>query len=81
LWRFSLCNTRSVGSCRTFIVGRVPLAVVVGTRDFTNACSPAAAFRLPDWRLLGSRRGDCGEQIRLALALLEDLGGGIILSI
>jgi hypothetical protein len=27
----------------------------------------------------GSRRGDCGEQFRLALALLEDLGDGGIL--
>jgi GTP cyclohydrolase II len=43
------------------------------TRDFTNARSRAAAFRLP------SRRCDCGEQLRLALALLEDLGGAIIL--
>jgi GTP cyclohydrolase II len=30
---------------------------------------------------LGSRRCDCGEQLRLALALLEDLGGGIILDL
>jgi GTP cyclohydrolase II len=61
------------------MVGWVPLAVIVGTRDFTNARSRAAAFRLPDWRLLGSGRCDCGEQLRLVLALLEDLGGGIIL--
>jgi GTP cyclohydrolase II len=38
-----------------------------------------ATFRLP-WRLLGSRAATAGEQLRLALALLEDLGGGIILS-
>ena len=29
--------------------------------------------------VFGSRRCDCGDQLRLALALLEDLGGGIIL--
>jgi GTP cyclohydrolase II len=29
--------------------------------------------------VFGSRRCDCRDQIRLALALLEDLGGGIIL--
>jgi GTP cyclohydrolase II len=34
-----------------------------------------ATFRLP-WRLLGSRAATAGEQLRLALALLEDLGGG-----
>jgi GTP cyclohydrolase II len=61
-------------------VGWVPLAVIVGTRDFTNARSRSAAFRLPNWRLLGSRRCDCGEQLRLALALLKDLGGGIYLT-
>jgi GTP cyclohydrolase II len=29
--------------------------------------------------VFGSRRCDCGGQLRLVLALLEDLGGGIIL--
>jgi hypothetical protein len=29
--------------------------------------------------VFGSRRCDCGDQLRLALALLEDLGGGVIL--
>jgi GTP cyclohydrolase II len=29
--------------------------------------------------MLGSQRRDCGDQLRLALALLEELGGGIIL--
>ena len=30
-------------------------------------------------KVLGSRRCDCGDLLRLALALLEELGGGIIL--
>jgi len=29
--------------------------------------------------VFGSRRCDCGDQLRLAVALLEDLGGGVIL--
>jgi GTP cyclohydrolase II len=40
--------------------------------------SRAAAFRLLTGNVSGSRRCDCGDQLRLALALLEDLGGGII---
>src|SRR5260370_22042058 len=55
------------------------VAVVVGEPDFTNA----VPVRLHSARLtgdvFGSRRGGCGEQFRLALALLEDLGGGGIL--
>jgi GTP cyclohydrolase II len=29
--------------------------------------------------VFGSRRCDCGDQLRLALIRLEDLGGGVIL--
>jgi GTP cyclohydrolase II len=48
-------------------------------RRHRRDASRAAAFRLADWRLLGSRRCDRGEQLRLALAPLQELGVGIIL--
>jgi GTP cyclohydrolase II len=49
-------------------------------RPILRQCrSRAAAFHLPGWQHARSQRSDCGDQLRLALALLEELGGGIIL--
>ncbi len=59
--------TRFVVFC--YAMGGSPVAVVVGKPDFTNA----VPVRLHSARLtgdvFGSRRGGCGEQFRLALAL------------
>jgi GTP cyclohydrolase II len=59
--------------------GGTPIAVVVGSPDTTlpvpvrlhSACLTADVF--------GSRRCDCGDQLRLALVQLAQRGGGIVL--
>jgi len=59
--------------------GDDPVAVIVGTPDLSkpvpvrihSACLTGVVF--------GSRRCDCGDQLRLALARLQEAGGGIIL--
>jgi GTP cyclohydrolase II len=56
-----------------------PVAVVVGEPDFTNAVPVRLHSACLTGDVYGSRRGCCGEQFRLALAPLEDLGGGGIL--
>jgi GTP cyclohydrolase II len=53
-----------------FIVGKPNFAEPVPVR-LHSACLTGDVF--------GSRRCDCGDQLRLALIRLEDLGGGVIL--
>ncbi|HEV2956557.1 MAG TPA: GTP cyclohydrolase II [Xanthobacteraceae bacterium] len=61
------------------VVGGTATAVIVGAPDFLlpvpvrmhSACLTGDVF--------GSRRCDCGDQLRLALARLDEEGGGIIL--
>jgi len=69
--------TRFVVFC--YAMGGSPVAVVVGKPDFTNAVPVRLHSAWLTGDVYGSRRCDCGEQFRLALALLEDLGGGGIL--
>jgi GTP cyclohydrolase II len=60
-------------------LGNSPVAVIVGSPDFSrpvpvrlhSACLTGDAF--------GSRRCDCGDQLRLALKRLNEAGGGMIL--
>ena len=60
-------------------MGGSSVAIIVGKPNFTNP----VAVRLHSACLTGdvfaSRRCDCGDQLKLALARLEDMGGGIIL--
>jgi GTP cyclohydrolase II len=60
-------------------MGGSPVAVIVGRPDFTNAVPVRLHSACLTGDVFGSRRCDCGDQLRIALALLEDLGGGIIL--
>lgn len=61
----------ALGGCQTaIIVGTPDLAKPVPVR-LHSACLTGDVF--------GSRRCDCGDQLRLALAQLDELGGGIIL--
>jgi GTP cyclohydrolase II len=60
-------------------MGGSEIAIIVGKPDFTNAVPVRLHSACPTGDVFGSRRGDCGDQLRLALALLEDLGGGVIL--
>jgi GTP cyclohydrolase II len=70
-------NTRFVAFRDAF--GDSPVAVVVGNPDpslpvpvrLHSACLTGDVF--------GSRRCDCGDQLKLALARLQETGGGVIL--
>ena len=57
-------------SSAAIIVGKPDLSKPVPVR-LHSACLTGDVF--------GSRRCDCGDQLKLALARIEDLGGGIIL--
>jgi GTP cyclohydrolase II len=60
-------------------MGGSPVAIVVGRPDFTNAVPVRLHSACLTGDVFGSRRCDCGDQLRIALTLLEDLGGGVIL--
>ena len=60
-------------------MGGSPVAIVVGKPDFADAVPVRLHSACLTGDVFGSRRCDCGDQLRLALARLEDLGGGIIL--
>jgi GTP cyclohydrolase II len=60
-------------------MGGSPVAVIVGQPDFTNAVPVRLHSACLTGDVFGSRRCDCGDQLRLALARLEELGGGLIL--
>jgi GTP cyclohydrolase II len=60
-------------------IGGSQVAVIVGKPDFTKAVPVRLHSACLTGDVFGSRRCDCGDQLRLAVTLLEDLGGGIIL--
>jgi GTP cyclohydrolase II len=68
--RFVIFRDAMGGSSTAIIVGKPDPTKPVPVR-LHSACLTGDVF--------GSRRCDCGDQLRLALARLEDLGGGIIL--
>jgi GTP cyclohydrolase II len=68
--RFVVFRDAIGGSQAAIIVGRPDFAKPVPVR-LHSACLTGDVF--------GSRRCDCGDQLRLALATLESLGGGVIL--
>jgi GTP cyclohydrolase II len=55
------------------------LAIIVGKPDFTSPVPVRLHSACLTGDVFGSRRCDCGDQLKLALARLEDVGGGIIL--
>jgi GTP cyclohydrolase II len=59
--------------------GDDPVAVIVGTPDFSKPVAVRIHSACLTGDVFGSRRCDCGDQLRLALARLEEAGGGIIL--
>src|SRR5207344_3342321 len=60
-------------------MGGSPVAVIVGKPDFATAVPVRLHSACLTGDVFGSRRCDCGDQLRLALTRLEDLGGGVIL--
>jgi GTP cyclohydrolase II len=60
-------------------LGGTPVAVIVGKPDVAQAVSVRLHSACLTGDVFGSRRCDCGDQLRLALAQLQQHGGGIIL--
>src|SRR5207344_98272 len=60
-------------------MGGSPVAIIVGKPDFTGAVPVRLHSACLTGDVFGSRRCDCGDQLQLALARLESLGGGVIL--
>jgi GTP cyclohydrolase II len=59
--------------------GDDPVAVMVGTPDLSKPVPVRIHSACLTGDVFGSRRCDCGDQLRLALARLQEAGGGIIL--
>jgi GTP cyclohydrolase II len=60
-------------------IGGSQVAIIVGNPDFANAVPVRLHSACLTGDVFGSRRCDCGDQLRLALTMLEGLGGGVIL--
>jgi GTP cyclohydrolase II len=60
-------------------MGGTPIAVVVGTPDLSQPVPVRLHSACLTGDVFGSRRCDCGDQLRLALPQLAQHGGGIIL--
>jgi len=60
-------------------IGGTPIAVIVGKPDFARPVPLRLHSACLTGDVFGSRRCDCGDQLRLAIAELEHHGGGIIL--
>ncbi|MET0709286.1 MAG: GTP cyclohydrolase II RibA [Tardiphaga sp.] len=74
----------SSGTSTRFIVfqdavGDSQAAIIVGKPDFANPVPVRLHSACLAGDVFGSRRCDCGDQLRLALARIEELGGGVIL--
>jgi GTP cyclohydrolase II len=61
------------------VFGDDPVAVIVGTPDLSKPVPVRIHSACLTGDVFGSRRCDCGDQLRLALAQLQEAGGGIIL--
>jgi GTP cyclohydrolase II len=60
-------------------LGGTPVAVVVGKPDLAQSVAVRLHSACLTGDVFGSRRCDCGDQLRLALSQIEQHGGGIIL--
>jgi GTP cyclohydrolase II len=60
-------------------IGGNQTAIVVGEPDFSQPVLVRLHSACLTGDVFGSRRCDCGEQLKLALTRLKDAGGGIIL--
>ncbi len=60
-------------------IGGTPTAVVVGSPDFGEPVAVRMHSACLTGDVFGSRRCDCGDQLRLALPQLAQHGGGVIL--
>jgi GTP cyclohydrolase II len=63
----------------TDILGRSQTAVIVGHPNFSNPVPVRLHSACLTGDVFGSRRCDCGDQLRLSLVRLREAGGGVIL--
>ena len=59
--------------------GDDPVAVIVGTPDLSKPVPVRIHSACLTGDVFGSRHCDCGDQLKLALARLQEAGGGVIL--
>lgn len=60
-------------------VGSSPVAIILGEPDFSQPVNVRVHSACLTGDVFGSRRCDCGAQLKLALAQLSEAGGGIVL--
>jgi GTP cyclohydrolase II len=60
-------------------LGGTPVAIIVGKPDLAKPVAARLHSACLTGDVFGSRRCDCGDQLRLALTQLQQHGGGIIL--
>jgi GTP cyclohydrolase II len=60
-------------------IGGGSVAIIVGKPDLTRPVPVRLHSACLTGDVFGSRRCDCGDQLRLSLALLDQAGGGIVL--
>ena len=74
----------SIGTQARFVafcdaLGEIPVAIIVGDPDLTKPVRVRLHSACLTGDVFGSRRCDCGDQLKLSLARLGETGGGIIL--
>ena len=60
-------------------MGGSSVAIIVGKPDYTQPVPVRLHSACLTGDVFGSRRCDCGDQLKLALTRIDDIGGGIIL--
>jgi GTP cyclohydrolase II len=60
-------------------VGSSPVAIILGEPDFSKPVNVRVHSACLTGDVFGSRRCDCGAQLRLAMTQLSESGGGIVL--
>ncbi|MBV9968713.1 MAG: GTP cyclohydrolase II RibA [Xanthobacteraceae bacterium] len=60
-------------------VGATPVAIIVGDPDFSAPVAVRVHSACLTGDVFGSRRCDCGAQLKLAVAQLSESGGGVVL--
>lgn len=60
-------------------VGSTPVAIILGEPDFSKPVNVRVHSACLTGDVFGSRRCDCGAQLRLAMAQLSEAGGGVVL--
>jgi GTP cyclohydrolase II len=60
-------------------VGSSPVAIILGDPDFAKPVNVRVHSACLTGDVFGSRRCDCGAQLKLAMAQLSESGGGVVL--